>query len=77
MFASECGQKVSERSRDFHSLSRDVGVMRRFDSDDKVEVAELVHRVRDERSARGHAHEALVHLESIDGLLQEPPMRIW
>ena len=76
MFASECGQKLSERSRDVHALSHDAGVVCGFDSDDEVEVAELVHGVRDEGSARSYAYEALVHLESIDGLLNELPMWI-
>jgi len=69
MLASECGQKLSERSRDFHSLKVDLGIMRGFDSDDEVQVAELIHRVRDKRSARGQAHNALVGLESFDGSL--------
>jgi len=52
-------------------------VMCGFDSDDEVEVAELVHRVRNERSARGHADEALVHRESIDGLMQKLAVVVW
>jgi hypothetical protein len=40
-----------------------------LDSDDQVQIAELIHRVRNKGSTRGDTHEALVVLESSEGLL--------